>query len=311
MIGQLYNAPDLANVFEQWLNLDTSFIGTKIFPEVQVDSETFYTWTAGKEHLTIPTTTSLGDLSAAPMTNFSRSSTLQGPLIPHAMGDFVPFLQYQRAVSSLNIETQVVEGIASKMALFDEKKLADKLADTAVVTNNTTLSGQNQWSDKANSNPFQDIVDGITSMAGNTPQPPNAIWFSDLTWFQIFNHPDFLARLGIAQDRTMTTEGFLNLFAPLGIQNLYIGRCRYNTAAEGQTASLSPVWGKHAWLGYITQNPGVQQINGGYKFRMRNGRQVTREEKSNPRGAEIINYDWYEYIMLNAANYYVIKNAIA
>src|SRR5262249_12554768 len=155
----------------------------------------------------------------------------------HALSAFITERQYKLGGSSLSVETQVVEGIASQMELTDEYALASTLADTGVVTHNTTLSGTNQWSDKANSNPFTDITTAVTTQAISSPMPANPAWMSLDVWLQIITHPDSLARLGMTQDRAMSEQHFLNLMAPSGITKLYIGKAMYNTAAEGQTAS--------------------------------------------------------------------------
>lgn len=53
----------------------------------------------------------------------------------------------------------------------------------------------------------------------------------------------------------------------------------YNTAIEGATGNMTDVWGKHMWVMYRTDNPGLNQINFGYIFRVK-GLQVKtwREE---------------------------------
>lgn len=311
MNGQLYVIPELSTTFQQWKNLDSSFIAKFIMPEVPVDNELFYVWSSGKEHLTIPTSTLRFGRAKAPESTYSRNTTLKGPLNEHALSSFITERQYKLGGSSLSVETQVVEGIASQMELVDENAVATVLSDTATVTHNTTLSGTGQWSDKANSNPFTDITTGVQQQITYSPMPPNTIWMSIDVWLQIVNHPDFLARLGLTQDRAMTEQHFLSLMAPYGITKVYIAKASYNTAAEGQTASLSRVWGKHFWLGYVTDTPGQQEINGGYKFSLRGQRYVTREQFINPQGNELVNVDTYDYELLSADVYYLIKNAIA
>jgi len=311
MNGQLYVVPELTSTFQQWVNNSNNFIGKFIFPEVVVPNERFLVWSAGKEHLTIPSSTYRFGRARANEVTYSRNTTEKGPLNERALSDFITERQYKLGGSSLSVETQTVEGIASQMELVDEKALADTLADTNVVTHYLTKSGTGQWSDYGNSNPFSDITYMVQQQALNSPMPANTCWMDWLTWLQIINHPDFLTRLNIAADRSMTQEQFLKLLAPYGIEKLYIAKSTYNTAAEGQTASMGRVWGKHFWIGYVTDTPGQQQINGGYKFRLDGARKVTREQKNNPAGSEIVNGDTYDYLLLSSDVYFMLQNVIA
>ena len=83
-----------------------------------------------------------------------------------------------------------------------------------------------------------------------------------------------------------------------------------NTAAQGQSDSLSAVWGKHAWLGYVTDTPGRKQVNGGYKFQLEGGRETTRESFNNPPGDEIVNRDYYGHFLLNPECFYLMKTVV-
>jgi hypothetical protein len=309
--SRLYVVPELTTTFQMWQNLDTSFIGKYIFPAVPVPNEMFYVWSAGKEHLTIPTSTIRFGQAKAPRTHFSRNTALKGPLNEHSLSDFITERQYKLGGSSLSVENQTVESIASQMQLVDEAALFTVLSDTNQLTHFQTLSGGAQWSDHGNSNPFNDITNMVTSQTQLSPMPPNTAWCSNEVWLQIVNHPDFLARLGLAQDRVMSQEGFLKLLQPYGIEKLYISKAKYNSANPNQTATLAPVVGKHFWIGYVTDTPGQMQINGGYKFYLDGFKRVTREYTNNPPGNEIVNTDFYDYELLSADVYYWLQNVIA
>jgi hypothetical protein len=309
--SKLYVIPELTTTFQMWMNLDQNFIAKNIFPEIPVPNEMFYVWSAGKEHLTIPTSTIRMGRAKAPETHASRNTALKGPLNEHALSDFITERQYKIGGGALSIENQVVESVASQMALTDEFALATTLSDTTVLTHYQTLSGGAQWSDHGNSNPFTDITNMVQQQSNLSPMPANTCWMSNDVWLQIVNHPDFLARLGLAQDRTMNQDKFLNLLSPYGIEKLYIGKTKYNNANVAQTANLVSTWGKHFWIGYVTDTPGVQQINGGYKFYLDGMRRVTREFKNNPPLNEIVNTDFYDYELLSPDVYYWLQNVIA
>src|SRR5438270_3658867 len=132
--SRLYVVPELTTTFQMWMNQRQNFIASKIFPDVPVPNEMFYVWSAGKEHLPIPTSTIRFGRAKAPETHFSRNTTLKGPLNEHALSDYITERQYKLAGSSLSVENQVVEGIAQQMALTDEYALATTLSDTTILT---------------------------------------------------------------------------------------------------------------------------------------------------------------------------------
>lgn len=310
MNGQLYVVPELSNTFQQWVNNPNGFLAEKIFPEVLVDNERFLVWSGGNQHLIVPSTTLRFGKAKANESSYSRATTEKGPLNERALSDFITERQYKLGSSPLSVENQVVEGLASQMQLVDEKALSDFFSSTSNITHYNTLTGTDKWSDFGNSNPFNDITTAIVTQNAVSPADMNTAWLSKVAWLQIVNHPDFLDRIKWSKTGVMTEADFLQLLSPYGIEKLYIGNAKYNTANEGQNASYSNIWGNHFWLGYVTDTPGAQEINGGYKFRLRDSRRVTRETKNNPPGNEVVNTDFYDNICLSTDVYYMIQNIV-
>lgn len=310
MNGQLYVVPELSTTFQQWTNKNKTFLGPNIMPEVQVDNERFLVWSGGSEHLVIPSSTLRFGKSRATESTYSRSTTEKGPLNERALEAFITERQYKLGGSMITVENQVVEGLASQMELVDEKSLADFMSDTANITHYQTLAGTSKWSDFGNSDPFADITAAIVAHNGYSPADINTAWLAKDSWLQIVNHPAFLDRIKWSKTGVMSIADFLTLMAPYGIEKLYIGDAKLNTANENQTASYSNVWGKNFWMGYVTNTPEAMEINGGYKFRLKDSRRVTKEVKNNPPGAEIVNTDFYDYIALSTDVYFMIQNIV-
>jgi hypothetical protein len=310
MNGTLYVVPELTTTFQQWTNKGKSFLSDLIFPEVVVDNEKFLVWSGGSEHLIVPSNTLRFGKAKANESTFSRSTSEKGPLNEHSLSAFITERQYKLGGSSLSVETQAVEGLASEMQLVDEKALADFLSSTSNITHYNTLTGGDKWSAYGTSDPFDDIVTAIVAHNAYAPQDINSAWLSKDSWLQIVNHPAFLDRIKWSKTGVMSIADFLQLMAPYGIEKLWVGSAKINTANEGQTPSYSNIWGSHFWMGYVTDNPGQQEINGGYKFRLRDSRRVTREAFNNPPGNEVVNTDFYDHIALSTDCYYLIQNIV-
>lgn len=301
----------LTGVSNAWFNQDTDFIGDKVFPEILVKKKTFKVPEYTKDSLRIPSNSLRTGESKSKRINLFRDSQDVGPLQEHSLSDFVTKDDYDMTDNPYDPEGDAVENLNQALMLIDEKDIANQLTNTSVVTNNVTKSGTSQWNDYGNSNPFADIKTGALAMKGDALKIPNTFITSWEAWIQMVDHPDFLDRIKWSKTGVMTEADFIQLFAPYGIENVLIAKASENTAAEGAAATLGSVWGKSALLAYITPRPGLKQVNGGYKFRLEGGREVTREAKNNPPGTELVNRDYYDNVLLNDECFYLIKNVVA
>lgn len=311
MSQPVYIDKALTNVSNAWINDSDTLIADMIFPTVNLKQKTFKVPKYGKEGLIIPSSLARTGEAKSKRVDYTRTYDTPTVLTEKSLSDFVTKDDYEQSDSPFNAESDSVEFIQSRMDLTNEKNLATMLSDTAVITQNDTLSGTEQWSDKGNSNPFVDIVTGAKAVKSSALKVPNAAFMSWEVWLSIVDHPDFLDRFKWSGEGVMDEAKFLRALAPYGIKKVFIGSASENTGGEGITDSLSSIWGKHFWLGYVTDRPGLKEVNGGYKFALENGREVTKETFNNPPGTEIVNRDYYEHILLNDTCYYLLKNVIA
>lgn len=301
----------LTNVSNAWRNSDADFIAEKIFPSIPVNKKTFKVAGYTKESLRVPSSSVRTGESKSKRASYGRNSDDVGPLREHSLSDFVTEDDKSMTDNPYDALSDATESLHSKLALIDEKDLATQMANTAIITQNTTLSGGDQWSDYGASNPFDDIKTGAIQMKNSALKVPNTFFTSWEAWIQMVDHPDFLDRIKWSKTGVMSEGDFLQLFAPYGIEKIFIGKVSENTGVEGQADSLGAVWGKHAWLGYVTNKPGLREVNGGYKFQLDGKRETTREAFNNPPGDEIVVRDYYDYELLNPEVFYLIKNVVA
>lgn len=133
-----------------------------------------------------------------------------------------------------------------------EVRTATKVFDAAnyASANKATLSGTNQWSDFTNSDPLGAIIDQALE-ASAIPMRPNRAVMGSEVWQRLRRHPKILEAVkstgGAIVNGVASLEAVREL---LELDQLLIGRARRNTAAKGQTVTLSRVWGKHALFYY-------------------------------------------------------------
>ena len=130
-------------------------------------------------------------------------------------------------------------------------------------------------------------------------------------YLTLITHPEIRDYLKWDGKGGVTYDQLLSVVGQFGIQQILIGRARGNTAPEGTTENVQRLWSKDVLFAYVTDTPGRKQINGGYKFQLENGREVTNEQINDPPMNEIIVRDYYNYQLLMPEAYYLVKSAFA
>lgn len=190
-----------------------------------------------------------------------------------------------------------------------EKALADAMADTAILTNNTTLSGQDQWNDYANSDPLDDFRVARRSIKATTGKTANVAVFGWDAWLKLQNHPDIVDR--IKYTGTVSLEATKAAVAQLlEVKTVLIGDAIQNTAADGQADVITFVWGKHAWLLHVSPRPSLMTPSFGYT--MKDLARVVDTYRDEPRVGDVVRVrDSYDQTIIDVDLAYLIKNAVA
>lgn len=146
-----------------------------------------------------------------------------------------------------------------------------------------------QWSDYTNSDPIGDITDQVVDLevAAGIPNVRLMAVCNRYVFEKLRHHPDMLDRIkytaGVERPAQITPQA---MAAVLGIDELVIAKAGQNTAAEGQTASMSRVFGNSFLLQYKADSPDDMTPTGASLFSWSEFDQVT------PEGAAI--FSWYE-----------------
>lgn len=195
--------------------------------------------------------------------------------------------------------------------LNQEYALASRLSDTAVVTNNVTLSGTDQWSDYTSSTPLEDIDAGITDMMAATGQRPNIAWMGFEVFRKLKSHPDVREQVKYTNGGQLSDSAFIQFLKDyFQLSQVWIGTAVYDSADEGQTASLSQVWGKHFWLAVQSERPTLMSSTLGYTFYDVPRFTDTYREEAKVSDVARVRYS-YDQNLMDANLAYLIKNAVA
>jgi hypothetical protein len=181
------------------------------------------------------------------------------------------------------------------------------MRNSSNLTNYTTLADTTQWSDYNNSDPISDIATGIESIRSKIMKPGNVLLLGQQVYNALIDHPDIIDRIKYSQIGIANEALLARVF---GVDKVIIAGALRESAVEGQPSSLAYIWGKYAWLLYVTPRPGVKQVSFGYHFQFKN-RSVDKWYDKEREGTFVRVHDFYtrEIITVDAA--YLIKDAVA
>lgn len=225
----------------------------------------------------------------------------------HALKEKIPFEVIEQAESALNPESDSVENVTEMLMLDKEMALAAILSNTAIITQNVTLSGTDQWSDFDNSDPFGDIRTAIAAVQAAIGRRPNTLVFGQAAFNVLIDHPDVVDRVKYTNGTGITADMIARLF---DVKQVLVGSAAYETADEGQTSSLGYVWGKHAWAMYIEPQRGLKKVTFGFTFSYKT-REVVKWDDADEQSRYVRVHDNYAQEVVAPEAAYLIKNAVA
>jgi hypothetical protein len=170
---------------------------------------------------------------------------------------------------AVDLDTVAVQHILQRIRTRADGLFASKYMTTGIwgidrtgVSSGPTGTQFIQW-DQAASTPQNDIILSATAMLKETGKKPNVLVMGREVWDAIRKNAFVKADLSISQTKIVTED----LFAVMcGLEKVVIAESIYNSAADGQTASMQFRVGKTALLAYSTPTPSKYVATAGYTF---------------------------------------------
>lgn len=287
---------------------NTNYIGERVMPVIKVLQKTGKFAKYGKDNLR-----KQDNLERSPGTRARRFdyTVSQGSYVctEKSLEHPVPDEAIANSDDPYNPKRDAAAFILDNIWLFQENALATAMADTAQIGNNVTLSGTDQWSDAANSDPLGDIKTARRAVKVATGQHPNVAVFGYDTWEAFKIHPDIVDRVkfvGTVSEAALRTA----VAQLLEVEEILVGDAVMNTANEGQTESMSFVWGKHFWLLYRAPRPSIMMPSFGYT--VKDVDRVADQYRDEATKSDIVRVaDSYDQVIVDDDLCYLVKNAVA
>lgn len=304
---QLRRNPTLTNISKKFVNFD--YVNDQVFPALPVVEDAgFYYLYDQTELRNVDSRMGPDTKARTPEIDYNLTRVPYGPLEKRKLMNFINEDELRLSKPPLNAEIDATQVVTNAFLLNKEVNAANVMQDTTKITQNTTNSGTSQWSDPANSTPFDDIRVGRQTIKAAGVKLPNTAIMSWEVWAVLQNHPDFLDRIKFSGLGYLTPELFAQL---IEVDKVIIAKAAQNTAKEGQTSSITPVWGKHFWLGFINPEPQLKSISMGYTLQINDARGVDNWMSKDPAGEYVRISDYYLQYLMAPEVAYGIFNAVA
>jgi len=170
-----------------------------------------------------------------------------------------------RKVSTFDPEGHAAMMLTDTLLNVREVRVASMVHNLASYSadKRITLSGTDQFSDYANSDPIGVLKTGIES---TLIFQPNTMVMGRSVWSKLSSHPKIVNAVkgNLTEEGIVSRQQFLDLFSGEGISRILVGDAWYNTAKPGQSANLARAWGNH--IAMIHLNPIANPQGGGITF---------------------------------------------
>lgn len=276
----LHRESRLTNLAIGWKNL--AFVGENLFPTIPVGKESDYYAVFGKEMFNTPDAARAvgGKYNRIAWTLSDTTYTcseqgLEKPIDDREVSEADPIVRIKQRTAMI---------LRAQLETIREAAIAAKVLSTSNVTNYTDLSSSTygQWS-SSSSDPFGAVKQlAVKSVRDNTGVLPNTMVINHDIFLSLSEHPAVIAKLG-ANERGVISGDMRSavLESLFGIERVYIAGGMYDSANQGQSASLAQIWTDTALICYVNYaSPSREMPSFGYGFQSKNYEVVTYRDES-------------------------------
>ena len=245
---------ELSAIAIAFSNPGEHLIADKVLPRIPTPQKFKYTKYSPEQGYTVPDT-KIGRKSEPNMVDFGGTD-IPAETVDYGLDDLVPMSEQTAfeampkpstggPLSPLALSTMMLTNLVQ---LDREIRVAGTVfnASNFSTTNQSTLSGTSQWSDKVNSDPANAILNAMDVPLVR----PNKMVIGQAAWTQLRQHPKIAQAIGKSAQGAgvVAIEQVAEL---LELDEIIIGRGFVNIAKKGQVPNFVRVWGKHVALLHI------------------------------------------------------------
>ncbi len=261
----------LSNFSVAFMNQESYFIATQVFPEIPVqkqsdvyavyDQNAFFRAKARKRE---KGTESAGDGWEVDVSNSYNAARYD---LHYDIHDD----DRANADPIFNLEEDAAQWVTHGLMVTREKIWMDTFFKTGVWTGAdydgvaNSAPGANQFErwDRPGSNPVKDVRNVADLIHQQSGYRPNTLVLSPQVLTILEEHPDIRDRFKYTTAASITVD---MLAAAFRVNRVLIANATYDSSDAGATISMNFMAGKHALLVYSAPRPSPKQPSGGYTF---------------------------------------------
>ena len=313
----------LTTLFRGYMPQDQNFIHDQVLPRITVgakDGQVINSGTTSQEFLKIYHDVIIGR-SKSPEINVQLTKSDAWHTEKHSLKIMVTKDDGQKFSNSdwkagmRDAEIMYTKMLKTAVNVGKEYALASAIFNTTKITNNTTLTGADQWSDFVNSDPIGDVRTGKQSVRSNAHMKANTGIMGIEVFEIIQDHPQIKKTNGVLPDGTVPVRSLTEaeVAKAFNLNKLLVGDVQYESAIKGATSSLSEVWGKGMLVAYVNPSPQPQEFQRslGYSFVLDDA-EIDSYDNEDPKYSKFVRMEEeYDDVLLDEAAAYYIAAAVA
>lgn len=290
--------------------VNNDFVADRIFPTVgNLKDESGKIPALGNEHLrTYSSKREVWDESEHRI-GFSIDNTKTYNIDYYDLSTYLPYRFLEQLQSPFDGKREASTVLLQTLMLQREKALADALTSTTIMSNNTTLSGADLFTDAA-SDPIGVIDTARTSVYSKIGKEANKILIGRKVITALKKNAQFTDKLKYS---TVPTEMAIIQFIKdeFGFEDVIIGKSIELTNKEGQSETKSVLaWDNDLVVFYAPSSPSLFTPALGYNFRLA-GKDKKVTEYVEKKGISLETEFAYQDKFIDTNAGYLVKNAVA
>jgi hypothetical protein len=251
----------LSNLAVQYKN--SEYISSQCLPSIPVTKESDYYWIWAND-FRIPETVRANGARANMITVAYSTSAYQ--VSEHALKDVVTDRDRVNADPPINLEVDTTENLVDKILQRVDYETMKLFFTTTNWGGNATLVSTTSWKGHTTTaSPSQHVLSAAAYVRQNSGKVLNTMVIGSAVFDALKENQNIWERIKYSE-RAIVTKDLLAAYFDIG--SIHIGGAIYDTTKEGETASISDLWGSDCFLAYMEPSPGIKKASAAYNFRV-------------------------------------------
>lgn len=238
---QLHSAQTQADLATKYTNSD--FVADFVCPMTATERKLVRFWQFQRADANRLTDSRMAPDGLPNRRSFSASSTT-AEVEPYGLHDTIPVSDLEDPEPGIDLEADTIEDLAHDLLLGHEKRVADLIMAAGSYGSSNKVTLGTAWTNTTSSTPIADIQTGKRACA----VAPNVAVCDEVTFDALARHPDIISTLRGTAGAQRGLASAAEIAQYFGLENLYVGKVKYNSANPTATASYSYIWPQGKFL---------------------------------------------------------------